>query len=111
MLVALLFGGFLINMVGQVTGSYDYNLPPEIVEIIKSAIGAALTVLSLGVVAEYRRREECHHEEELPRIEAKPNDVIDIEPVSTPSDRPRIGKSNEANPTEDSQGAAPGDSD
>ena len=34
-LVALLLGGFLINMVGQVTGSYDYDIPPEIVEIIK----------------------------------------------------------------------------
>lgn len=99
-LVALLFGGFLINMVGQVTGSYDYDIPPEIVEIIKSAIGAALTILSLGVVAEYRRRGE--HKEEIPRIEEKHSDVVDVIPLPGPSDRPCICESDKTGAPSDS---------
>lgn len=86
LLSALLLGGFVINLIGQVSGYYQYNIPPEIVEIIKHAIGASLTVLSLGAIAEYRGRGECDHED-FPRIEEKHSDVVDVEPLAISAHR------------------------
>lgn len=71
LILGLLLLGFLINAYGQVSGQYAYTIPAEIVHLCELVIGPALMFLTIGGIAEIRRRGKSN-EENTP----EPDDIV-----------------------------------
>lgn len=75
LLLGLLTAGAICNAYGQISGHYAYQIPAEIVEFCRMAIGSALFILTVGGIAEIRKRGQ-DNEKETDSIDA--TDVVFI---------------------------------
>lgn len=73
----------------SVTGSFTYEIPAVIVNMLTTIFGTACTVLSVGVTIAFREEYEYEKEQgldrELPAIEKAVETIVDAEIVPEPT--------------------------
>lgn len=80
LLLALLVAGFVINAYGQISGNFVYQIPLELMEIIKAAVTSSLWILGVGGVIALRK----WGERDVQKDDSEPIDVV-LLPDSEPS--------------------------
>lgn len=78
-LLSILTAAFVVNAVGQVTGKFAYDFPPELIALCQTIFGASTAVWSIGWIAEWRAKKQFE-DEKIAEVSLG-KDVVDAEEI------------------------------